>query len=573
MTLVGELEAMSDGTAATLIEKAGTRTQAAVRAQFVEALAEHPDVTASAGLAAAEAAVGAVENELNASPRLPRLGKSGRYLARVMNAAKTKLILAVGQDAVLYVFGALNVLGELTRRRTSKSWLRTWSIGNRVVFGIRKDLRIFGIPDDAMLAYIASHLGPISTPIPQAPAPSLEGLAWYDFGHSWATGTGGQSNGTVIAANAMIGTVSGGYSARWFDRVQRRMGLAVVAQKGVAGRTIGDISNLLIQPASSAATTTNKWAWQTYSKGVASVVCTVNDLTLFQGSAASKRGYLYAWRATLAALTARSLGASTLAQWVYSAGWTKELAAGTATSTAGATPGSTSGSRWTTTTANAFAEFSYVDIGGTALGNGVDVFLVARAAGAGVATIAVDGTTVGTLDLTQPTAQDCIAVFSIRGRSAGTHTVRVTHTSGASLTVDSYRIPHPEPITVLVLGEPPVAPATTDYPGYLADLASWKGELAAICATFPTVQFLDLAPGWDTATMLSDDGGDGITGRKHPSDKGSAFIASAIESKLKDLAFTRGTNIHPGSVTTVYTAPTAPTTPTGGHVGTATSGT
>jgi len=367
----------------------------------------------------------------------------------------------------------------------------------------------------------------------------LELQSLWISGHSWQ----------AVDTNATPGT-------RWFERLRSRFRMASsVTNKAVSGRTIGDISNLTLGGAN---------AWIARTKALVGITCTINDITIFDGSAASLRGYRHAWRAFLAQVTANGIVAANTTSFVFSSGWTSETVSGTSSSPQGATENSTGGGRWKTTTTGAYFEFTFS-------GSDVDVFLVARAAGAGIVEFKEGSTVLGTLDLTQATAQDCAAIFRIRGRAAGTHTIRGTLTSGASLTVDSYRIPSTAPVPVVVLGEPEVVPSPTDHSSYVADVETFKTELATICAEFPSVIYVDLQQAdWDKVTMLVTDSNGG---HKHPNDKGCAFIATKVSAALAEhLDFLTGLNIttSPTGYPAAYVAPSGPSIPSGGNDGTGT---
>ncbi|AUV61592.1 major tail protein [Gordonia phage Beenie] len=325
-------------------------------------------------------------------------------------------------------------------------------------------------------------------------------------------------------------------SARYHERVARRLGMGAITNQAVAGRTIGDIANLTLGGAR---------AWVPRTKSLVTAICTINDLTLLPANAATRRGYGYAWRALLSMLTANAAVAANTPSFGYNGAWSTESVSGVATDPAGAIVNSTGGVRWKTSTVG-----DSVDIAFT--GPDCDLILVARAAGAGLVTVTEGATTLGTLDLTAATTQDCPAVFRIRNRGAGAHTVRATLTSGASLTIDSYRQPSTAPVPILVLGEPPVIPAGGDSPTYLADLAAFKADLAAICADYPSARFIDLAqPDWDQDSMLSPDG-------KHPNDAGAAWIAGKAVAALVAMPYSVGLNVVPGTYPAAYSAPTTP---------------
>jgi hypothetical protein len=382
------------------------------------------------------------------------------------------------------------------------------------------------------MAYMKDSTGRRLDSFAVAPAP----VGQFELQPIWVTGHSWFGNNV----NATPG-------ARFFERVQKRLGMGTITNKGVSGRTAGDMANLTLSGANS---------WTLRSKALAMLMCTINDATLFDGSAAARRHYSHAWRSMLATITANGAVAANTTSFVYSSGWTTEAVSGTSASPQAATVNSTGGTRWTTSTTGNYFEFTFT-------GTDVDVFLVARTAGAGLVTFTEGGTARGTLDLTATMGQDTPAVHKIRGLTAGTHTIRGTLTSGASLTVDSYRIPSTAPVPILVLGEPQVIPAEGDQGTYLADVELLKTDLAVVVAEYPSAKYLDLnaESGWNTATMLVSDG-------KHPHDWGSSWIADKVLDKLAEFPYSTGLNVLAASYPSAYSIPAGPAIPSGGKDGT-----
>jgi hypothetical protein len=357
----------------------------------------------------------------------------------------------------------------------------------------------------------------------------LELQPMWVTGHSWVAST--------------AATTAGG---RWYERVMKRLFMGAGTMKGQSGRTIGDIAMATLGGAN---------AWVPRTKAFVGLVCTINDVTLFDGSVAARVGYAHAWRALLAMVTANGARAADTASFVYSSAvnWAKLPVTPSTAQAAGVA--STGSAWWYTATVGDYFEFSFS-------GTAVDVVLIARAAGAGLVTFTEGGTARGTLDLTAATAQDTPAVHRITGLAAGTHTIRGTLTSGASLTVDSYRIPSTAPAPIVVLGEPPVIPTGSDIPGYVAEVEYLKTQLATICAAFPSVVYVDLTrDGWDQPTMLVEDG-------KHPNDHGAAWIATQVISAVSVVPYSGGLG------TTLiqaypppYAPPAGPAIPPGGASG------
>lgn len=351
-------------------------------------------------------------------------------------------------------------------------------------------------------------------------APQLERQALYVTGHSWVDGD--------ISAT------------QWWQRVSDRSASPSETMAGYSGRTVCDVALLDLSG-------TNAWVARTRAFVLA--CCTINDLTIYQGTAASQRGYGYAWGSILSMVTANAIIAANTVDVVYSPGWSK--VAVSRTSGQGSSTNSTGGEQFTTTTAGSYLEFALT-------GPEVDVVLMARAAGAGLATATISGATVGTLDLTAATAQDTPAVLKLRGLGAGTRTVRVTLTSGARMTLDSIRIPAANPVSGVILGEPPIT--ATNYPNYLTDLAAFKADLAALVADYPTLGWLDLdLPDFTAASHLYDG--------KHPSDIGADWIAGRVVRAAKATPWTSGLHKISTPQDAEYIHPTPPPVPSGGQPG------
>lgn len=338
---------------------------------------------------------------------------------------------------------------------------------------------------------------------------------------------------------------------RFWQRIANRFRMGTVTNTSVSGRTIGDLSNLALSGAN---------AWAVRTKALVTLVCTINDRTLFGLTTAARAGYRHAWRSLLSLLTANGVVASNTSYFSFVGTWIKETVVGVATDAQGQIANSTGGVRWKTTTVGDYYEFTFT-------GTAVDAVLVARAgAGAGLVTFTEGATSLGSLDLTQGTAQDCTAIFPIRGLAAGNHNVRATLTSGASLTVDSYRIPSTAPVPIAVLGEPPVIPkpADIDPTHYAADVEVYKSDLATVVAEFPSAKYVDLnTPSWNPATMLVTDA-DG--GHKHPNDAGCAYIAGVLADALRAMPYSQGLNIttSPTGYPAAYAPPAGPDIAAGG---------
>lgn len=381
-------------------------------------------------------------------------------------------------------------------------------------------------------ANLASTIGSVGADLFGPLFSPLEGVEMWATGHSWI-------DPTIV--NSKV---------RFNEKIANRLSMGTITNRGLGGRTIEDMAFAALS---------SSVGWVARTKALGLVMCTLNDNTLYQGSAASFRGYSHAWRALLARMTANAVIPATSRAFVFKtiANWTRQAAA--LVTTAGAGNGSTSGERWTTSTVGEYFEFNVT-------GDKATVIMVARAAGAGLVTFTVGGTTVGTIDLTATVAQDGPAAAVLTGLGSGTHLVRGTLTSGVSMTVDSLIIPHTTPAPILVLGEPPVTPAVGDSGSYLTNLTAYKAALALVVAEFPSAIWLDLAleTGWSIPLMVTSDG-------KHPNDAGTAWIAAAaIRALMGSLDWNAGMNTlindaHPTGIG--YTPPTAATIPGGGFSG------
>jgi hypothetical protein len=567
----------NDTVTAGLVGDSTTATYSAVGtvvAPIVEsALAADPTIAAgaiTAATAAVNSQIAAKDLVASSDARLNKIATLGGWIRRTITPGGKQLDGYT--DQAIFIRSAPEQRGTVTTRATRLGyyhWLLRSPAG-KILFGVKRSGQVTAQLDAGSIAYIVSKMGgALETNVIN---PALEMMNLYLYGHSWVQGTGSQTPG-----------------ARFYDRIARRFGLQFLSNilaansagawhpnnKGVAGHTSGDLANLTIQyPVVDSTSTVQGYGWQPYaSKGLVLMCNTINDLTLFQGSAAALVGYKHAWRASLATITAMGLKASKTTQFAFdlTANWTKETVAATSASTAGATAGSTGGVRWKTTTVGAYFLT-------TVQGTSADLFFVARTTGGGVYTITVDGTAFGTFDLSAATAQDTPAVYKMRGMSNAAHTIQVTFTSGTSMTIDSYRIPHPEPVPIVVFREGTVIPKTTsgsaDYANYVSDLTTVYGPaLAAVCAEYPSVIYIDLdAAGWNPSLHLGADNTyvTPTDGQKHPSDRGSAFMADAATTALRSFAWSNGVNILAGSaVTAAYTPPTIPTVPGGGFAGNA----
>lgn len=354
----------------------------------------------------------------------------------------------------------------------------------------------------------------------------LFALPMFVAGHSYVAGNGAATP-----------------SARWFERLAARQHMGAITNAGIAGHTVGDIAMCVLGGA---------YNWAPRTKAHIELLCAINDLTIYGNGAASQRGFGHATRALLSRFTADAVVAADTPTFVYTGtGWATVgvpvISAPTSTPAGGAV-GSTSGVQWRTTTVG-----DYVDVAVTS--DAADIMLIARAAGAGLVTAKVGATTVGTLDLTAATAQDTPAPMRVAGLGAGTHTVRLTLTSGASMTVDSVNMVSTTPPIGAVIAEGDIlASAGTLGPGstgtYLDAMQQFRVIQQAIVADFPSFAWVDIdaSPLWTGAPDLFYDG-------KHPNDKGSQIMSELVEAALGAFGYSASMNVL-GPAPTAY-APVA----------------
>lgn len=349
---------------------------------------------------------------------------------------------------------------------------------------------------------------------------------------------------------------------RWWERVASRYRMGTTTNLSSSGHTAGDLAMFTLG---------GFGAWTIRQKSVFMWCCLINDITLLEGAAgaAAQRGYSHAVRAMLSRVTANGVVAANTTQFAYSANWASVAVTNPVNMTTppqANTVAATGGAYFRTTTVGSTVDIAFS-------GSDVDLVFIARAAGAGLITITNGGTTLGTLNLTAATGQDTPAIYRVRGLGAGSHTVRATLTSGASMTVDSYNIPSTKPTTMLLLAETDITggvlPSGSAFASFQAAQAAYRALLAAVAAEFPTALYLDLSqePGFVSAQMLDVDG-------KHPNDRGAAWIADRVTNYLTNVAvFSDGLNIVSSTgYPAAYAPPTGPAVPGGGQDGTGGTG-
>lgn len=352
----------------------------------------------------------------------------------------------------------------------------------------------------------------------------LEGATLYAYSHSY-TATTSNNSGTGAAGNLATRA-----AARKLMTFTNR---AVSGIRMVHAPASASLVRNVLAGAS---------AWTPNTRGLVLLCCSLNDAAVYGASAPHLRNYEHAVRTILAVTRSKAKVAAASAAWVYSPNWTSS-----------ATSALTSTNRFETTTTASYAELNVT-------GDAVDLLLTLRSAGNGVYTVTSNGSTVATVSTMNNTmgVDYGAAAICLSGLGAGTHTIRITLTSGSWLGVDAAFIPSATPPPALVLGEGTVTAA-----GYTSVPTSYLPVLDSVAGEFPNAIYVPAEPGWDEATMLREDG-------LHPNDRGAAYLATTVLDALSDLPWSNGLNL----LTTQpsYSAPTPPSVPSGGQNGLGSSG-
>lgn len=377
------------------------------------------------------------------------------------------------------------------------------------------------VPADNAAAY--TYTGPIRSAITavnelNGPGP-LEGVVNYAYGHSYIATT---SNNTGSGAAGNFNTRLAARKAMTFTN-RATSGIRLIHAPASASL----IRNVL----------SGSVAWTPNTRGLVTFCCTVNDVAAYGTSAAHLRSYEHALRTFLAVTRSKAKVAAASAAWVYSANWTSN-----------ATSALTSTNRFETTTTGSYAETNVT-------GASVDLLLTLRSTANGSYTITSDGVTVATVTSMNTTMgiDYGAAVIALSGLGSGTHTIRITLTSGTWLGVDAAFIPSESPTPTVMVGEG--APTAG---GYTSLGSSWLPILSSVTAEFSHALYVTPS-GWDGATMLREDG-------LHPNDKGASYLATAVLDAADPwLSWSNGLDV----LTTApsYSAPSAPATPSGGQNG------
>jgi hypothetical protein len=282
-------------------------------------------------------------------------------------------------------------------------------------------------------------------------------------------------------------------------------------------------------------------AWTPNTRGLVSLCCTVNDVSFYGTTAAYVRSYEHAIRMFLAVTRSKAKVAAASAAWVYSANWSSS-----------STSALTSTNRFETSTPGSYAELNVT-------GNAVDLLLTLRSSANGVYTVTSGGSTIATVSTMNQTmgADYGAAVIPLTGLGSGTHTVRITLTSGSWLGVDAAFIPSESPPPVVVLGEGMLAGSSAGTGTTM--LSTWIPVLQSVTGEFSNALFVNAEPGWDPSVHITSDG-------LHPNDRGASYLATTVLDALDGwVDWSNGLNILGTAAS--YTAPSVPTTPSGGQNG------
>lgn len=376
-------------------------------------------------------------------------------------------------------------------------------------------------------AQLAAALGVSSGGAASNDVGPLEGMTAYSYGHSY-------NNATY---NTGIGA-AGSWIMRLADR--KRMTLVGRAQDGLRMIATGDsVARRVLSGGQ---------VWTPNTRGLITLCCTYNDAASYGTDAASVRSFGHAVRTFLAATRSKAKITAASAAWVYSAGWTSS-----------ATSAITSTNRIQTTTVGAYAEVNVV-------GDKADLLLTLRAAGNGVYTITSGGSTVATVSTMNTTMgiDYTPAAISLSGLGSGTHTLRITLTSGTWLGVDGLFIPSETPPPVILLGEGTITGASAGIGATIR--ATYLPVMSSVAAEFPNAVYVDSDDAsWSSTTMAIFDG-------VHPNDHGASVLATLVLNTIAtDVDWSNGLNTIAGTSPS-YSAPAAPSTPGGGQNGAGVAG-
>lgn len=345
----------------------------------------------------------------------------------------------------------------------------------------------------------------------------------------------------------------------------------VFVDRAASSRTMEDHANIILGG--------GPWAWAPGTRNL--VLCSsthLNNSKYLGTGPAAQRGYKHALRSFLTRITAMGVAAANTRQWTYDSSFAPESTVTyTTTPTGGSTPAqgtslSTGGQRFRTTTVGAKAFVNVTPSGGVA-----DIVFVARAAGAGLHRVkdAASGTVLGTIDLTQPVAQETPATLRLTGLGNGLRRLQVELVSGSSMTIDSLSVPLPAGWQVPVVFAPApdvpngggnTLPAGDPLAGdYNAAQALYRSMLLEVIAGFPSASMVDVKPA--AANWPGGTSGVYNTDQRHLNDLGASQFASRIVEHLSTVPFSASINALVTTSPPTYALPAAPDVPAGGQAG------
>lgn len=230
--------------------------------------------------------------------------------------------------------------------------------------------------------------------------------------------------------------------------------------------------------------------WTTGSRGLVTLICLINDVSLFDSSTTTT---VEAFRSCLVYLTAQSIASITSIAVVFGPGWTSGVSS----------------------TANSYVDLAwigdaaYILIGFTASAGGTVV--IKNSAGTTLATVVTGGY-----------GADFTGSVLMSGFGAGNHTVRLTLSSGTATIVGIATL-SPTPPVIAWLQEGAITGFTTSQNTLM--MTTYPTAMRSMLGGFPSVIQIPFDAGWDSSTMLGSDS-------KHPNDKGHAYWARRVQAVL-----------------------------------------
>lgn len=274
------------------------------------------------------------------------------------------------------------------------------------------------------------------------------------------------------------------------------------------------------------------------TKGVVVIESQMNDALMGPNTTAGRAGFKHAVRAFLAIATA-----------------SQRIEATTATAT-----GPFAGTFTTTRASNGSVRFAqglttdapYLEFTGVSSPTGkVHILTLANAASSptGTLNVAVNGVDQGIAYVGQGQMESFTsvvtgggtydyspAIITVTVPTTGTFTIRVTRAAGgasATAYVDALLIPSTNPPIVLVCKDPAIGPyaSQANQDAWVANSAALGNLMGEAVNEFPSARLVDLAPGWDPATMvaLTTDGA-----KFHPNETGMEHIAGKVIGGIRE---------------------------------------